>query len=558
MTHIRFSRWPAAVVYAKSTWDVVRAVKCGYTWDVPLTVANGRHSYQGLSIIDGYLTIDTSNLTKLEVVTEPSLSAMVGPGVTNALFVSWLHGNASKDVFPVIGDCPSLAFGGFSLGGGMSLASRTHGLGCDSVFGLTMVMYDGTVITANATHHADLLWAACGGGGGLGVVTEFAVQLHRLPSKTYTYFSIRNETAHKTENLEGKIDFQMTLQKWWASPDRRLAGGAAGPDYGAEGIFWGTAQEAQAAMYDAGLLESPDQNVTDCAYCGEFDSYYDKFLIETCAYWVGSFSGDKVGQLFPGRSKTDCHDHDFLYGDFASMAASPGSPITRGASSLWQTWNMYTCRLLDPPSRQVWQALAGKPATACDAVKENAMLYRKQVADGDLEASRCYAVEQGLLPSGAVDHILGGAVAERSPEATAYYHRGKYSPICVDAKIYSEWVGSNGQLLKTATDSNTNWTVQPQAIASAIAKEITDRLDGVYGELGREQASASYINYQNGKMVNWQTAYFGNNVERLASIKERYDPLGMFSKPLIVDGKSSSQSSWARRLSNEVKPLNLI
>jgi hypothetical protein len=417
-----------------------------------------------------------------------------------------------------------------------------------------MVMYNGTVITANATHHADLLWASCGGGGGLGVVTEFIVQLHRLPSEKFVYFSVDNTTAQKTAELAGKIDFQMALQKWWATPDRRLAGGSSGPDFGVEGIFWGTVEEAQTAMYDAGLLESPNQSVTDCSYCGEFSSYYDQFLIESCAYWVGSFFGDKVGQVFPGRSARDCHDHEFLYGDFARMASTPGSPISSGASSLWQTWPMYTCRLMDPPSRPMWQALNGKPASSCDAVKENVTSYKQLVADGDAVASRCYAVEQGILPGGAVNHILGGAVAERSPADTAYHYRGKYSPICTDAYLYPEWAGSDGQLLKIATDPKTIWTVRPQAIASAIAKEITDRLNGVYSLLGREQASVSYINYQNEKLVDWQTAYFGENVERLASVKQSFDPLGVFSKRLIVDGKYSSQPA-SRRLSSEVENL---
>ena len=35
---------------------------------------------------------------------------------------------------------------------------------------------------------------------------------------------------------------------------------------------------------------------------------------------------------------------------------------------------------------------------------------------------------------------------------------------------------------------------------------------------------------------NWQRSYFGTNTARLAQVKARYDPLRLFTKPLVVDG----------------------
>ena len=106
----------------------------------------------------------------------------------------------------------------------MGFTTRSHGLACDSVLELEMVLYDGSVVRANASHHPDLLWASCGGGGGLGVVTEFVLRLHKLPSKTFTrFFLFANATTRET-----MIEFQTRFQKWVMSNDVKLGGGDVG------------------------------------------------------------------------------------------------------------------------------------------------------------------------------------------------------------------------------------------------------------------------------------------------------------------------------------------
>ncbi len=64
MNNLRFSRKPAATVFARSTSDVVAAINCATAWGVRVSAAGGRHAYQGTSVQDGYLTVDLSNMTK--------------------------------------------------------------------------------------------------------------------------------------------------------------------------------------------------------------------------------------------------------------------------------------------------------------------------------------------------------------------------------------------------------------------------------------------------------------------------------------------------------------
>jgi len=326
------------------------------------------------------------------------------------------------------------------------------------------------------------------------------------------------------------------------------AGGSANMGLtGVTGIFWGSVKDAQKAMYDAGVLHSPKQSIAKCPFCGEFDNYYDAFLIESCTEWVTGTSYERLPSIFPDRpniSVSECFNPLFLHGDFAKMSSVKG-PISNGASDLWRTWRMYTCRLLDPPSRETWKALFGKPRPECDFLFKNMPSFKNQLQEGDPNATRCFVQQlRDMRPSG--NHLLGGKIAEQRPGDTAYYYRGKYAPVCFNLELPLNMVGKDGLLLDTPTVFDAPFKIEskafnglrvvPTILANAILLEIKERLDGVYSLLGRKNASVSYINYQAPPLANWQEAYFGGNAERLATTKASYDPLGVFSKPLIVDG----------------------
>ena len=69
---------------------------------------------------------------------------------------------------------------GLTLGGGLGVMMRTHGLSCDNLRSVEIVTADGMVRTASRDEHADLFWALRGGGRGLGVVTSLEFDLHPL------------------------------------------------------------------------------------------------------------------------------------------------------------------------------------------------------------------------------------------------------------------------------------------------------------------------------------------------------------------------------------------
>jgi FAD/FMN-containing dehydrogenase len=78
---------------------------------------------------------------------------------------------------------------GVTLGGGIGMLARSMGLACDQLVGLEMVVPSGKqgvrVIQIDEQHHADLLWASRGGGGGnFGIATSFTFTIHPLSTVT--------------------------------------------------------------------------------------------------------------------------------------------------------------------------------------------------------------------------------------------------------------------------------------------------------------------------------------------------------------------------------------
>jgi FAD/FMN-containing dehydrogenase len=78
------------------------------------------------------------------------------------------------------GDTGSVGIGGITLGGGIGLLVRKHGLTIDDLLAAEVVTADGQLLHVDADSHPDLFWAIRGGGGNFGVATRFKFRLHPL------------------------------------------------------------------------------------------------------------------------------------------------------------------------------------------------------------------------------------------------------------------------------------------------------------------------------------------------------------------------------------------
>ena len=164
---------PRAVVFCESTADVQRTVRWARKHAVRIVPRSGGHSYGGYSTTSGVI-VDVSRLSG--VTLDPSHRAIVGAG---ARLIDVYAGLAQHGRTVPAGSCPTVGITGLALGGGVGFASRKYGLTCDNLLEATVVLADGSAVTANAHVHPDLYWALRGGGGGnFGIVTRLVFRTH--------------------------------------------------------------------------------------------------------------------------------------------------------------------------------------------------------------------------------------------------------------------------------------------------------------------------------------------------------------------------------------------
>src|SRR5438876_3565324 len=165
---------PGAIVRAGSAQDVAEAVDFARQHDLELSVKGGGHNVAGVAVTDGGLMIELSRLNDVDIDPEARV-VRAGAGLTWADLneATQAHGLAVTG-----GAISTTGIAGLTLGGGLGWLMSKHGLAADNLLSARIVTADGSVLTASADEHPDLLWALRGGGGNFGVVTEFTYRLH--------------------------------------------------------------------------------------------------------------------------------------------------------------------------------------------------------------------------------------------------------------------------------------------------------------------------------------------------------------------------------------------
>jgi FAD/FMN-containing dehydrogenase len=171
---------PAAVVPCASPEDIAGALARAGRDRLPVAVRGGGHCFAGRSSTTG-VVIDVRPMTAVVLSGD---RAEIGAGtrlgeIYDALAV---HGRTIP-----AGCGPTVGIAGLTLGGGLGILGRTHGLTSDSLRAATVVLADGRVVRCDAGREPDLFWALRGGGAP-GVVTslEFAT----VPAPRSTAFRL--------------------------------------------------------------------------------------------------------------------------------------------------------------------------------------------------------------------------------------------------------------------------------------------------------------------------------------------------------------------------------
>jgi FAD/FMN-containing dehydrogenase len=154
-------RHPAAIACCASAADVIAAVKFARTNDVQVSVRGAGHNVAGISLRDGALLIDLSNMKGIDIAAEQR-TVRVDPGVT------WAELNNALQPYELAatgGYVGTTGVSGLTLGGGLGWMVRKHGCALDNLLSADVVLADGRMINASETENPDLFWAIRGGGG---------------------------------------------------------------------------------------------------------------------------------------------------------------------------------------------------------------------------------------------------------------------------------------------------------------------------------------------------------------------------------------------------------
>jgi FAD/FMN-containing dehydrogenase len=188
--HVR----PQAVVRCTTPADVSETLAFARRIGVHVVPRSGGHCFGGRSSTEG-IVIDVSPMCSISVVDE---MVTVGAGARLGAIYDALaqHGRSLP------GGCgPTVGIAGLTLGGGLGLLGRLHGLTSDWLRAAQVVVADGRVIECDEERSTDLFWGLRGAGGGqFGIVTSLVFET--VPAPDATGFHLQWTHEHAAAVLE--------------------------------------------------------------------------------------------------------------------------------------------------------------------------------------------------------------------------------------------------------------------------------------------------------------------------------------------------------------------
>jgi FAD/FMN-containing dehydrogenase len=181
----------AYAVAAANTTDVVAAVKFARENHLRLVVKGGGHSYQGTSCAADSLLIWTRKMNGIRLHDAFLARGCEGkqapqPAVSVEAGAIWAHVydavTTKAGRYVQGGGCTTVGVAGLIQSGGFGSFSKNYGLAAAGLLEAEVVTADGAVRIANSSTNPDLFWALKGGGGGsFGVVTRLTLRTRALP-----------------------------------------------------------------------------------------------------------------------------------------------------------------------------------------------------------------------------------------------------------------------------------------------------------------------------------------------------------------------------------------
>ena len=492
------SRVSEYAVLARNSADVAAAVNFARTHRLRLVLKGGGHSYLGASNAPDSLLIWTRAMRSVEhhdrfvprggdgrIDPEPAVS--VGAGAI------WLDAYEAVTTragrYVQGGGCTTVGVAGLVQGGGFGSFSKGFGSAAASLLEAEVVTADGAVRIANAVRNPDLFWALKGGGGGtFGVITRLTLRTHALP----TYFGEATATITAASNLAYRalvaqmISFYRTslLNPHWGEQISFQPGRQISINMVFQGLTQAQAQQAWAPMFDWVTARPTDYTLTSPV---------------VLALPAKDFWNPAVLKQIPGVIDFDDRPGAPKGNFFWASGADEVGQVLHAYQSTWLSHRLlapeHQPRLIDALIRgsQIW------PVT---------LHCNKGLAGAPADALR-WTADTSTNPA-VLDAFALAIVAANEPPA------------------YPGIAGHEPHLAQGRRDA--------RAVAAAIAplKALAAR-------------PASYVNETDFFETDWQTAFWGKHYARLKTVKNHYDPGGLFYVHHGVGSEAWSADGFVER-----------
>ena len=482
----------AYAIAADNAQHLAAAVNFARENDLRLVVKGGGHSYLGTSNAPDSLLAWTRHMHDVtmhekfvpqgcEKTQQPLRAVSCGSGAI------WMQAYTTVTTknggYVQGGGCTTVGVAGLVQSGGFGSFSKHYGSSAGSLLEAEVITADGKIRTVNACNDPDLFWALKGGGGGtFGVVSNLTLRVHELPE--FMGGVIQTITATSDDAFRRLIryfvDFyhdQLFNHRW------------------GEQIFISSANRLGVRMVSHGVSADDAKKI--------WQPFLDWVNGQRGAY---SFTGDRLIASIPAQRWWDVEwSSKNLPGRFVSDAR-PGAD----ANNVWWSGD----------AGQVAQTLYGYeslwlPASLLEAGS------RERLAGALFAGSRYQGI--GM-------HFNKG-LAGAPPEAIERSRDTATNPAALNAFC----------LVIVADGGGGYPGIKGHLPDVAAARESRKKIHQCVNELRDIGGTGAYVSESNFFEEDFQHAYWGSNYARLASVKKKYDPDGLF---FVHNGVGSEQ--WSK------------
>jgi len=475
------SKPSAFAVAASNTRDVVAAVNFAREHKLRLVVKGGGHSYQGTSNCADSLLVWTralnSSITVHDAFVPQGCAGKYPPqsAVTAGAGAIWLHLYEAVTTragrYVQGGGCTTVGVAGLIQSGGFGSFSKKYGMAAAALLEAEVVTADGAVRIANACSHPDLFWGIKGGGGGsLGIVTRLTLRTRELPE----YFG----AVFTTVKAQSDSAFRELIARTVAFYRDRLFN----PHWG-EQIILGPGNTLRISMVFQGIN---GQQAT-----GLWRPFMD---------WVKASSQDfsieePVIIDIPARQFWNA---DYIKEKYPSLIIKDDRPGGRASDFLWQG-----------DRGQVGWVIHGYRSAWLPAslLKQD---QQPRLVEALFAASRYWRLSLHFNKG------LAGAPAEEIAAAA----ETATNPAVLDAFALAIIAGGGPPAFPGIAGHEPN---------VPVAREQRREIDRAMDELLKVvSVRGSYVSESDFFERPWQESFWGKNYPRLAAVKKKYDPQGLF------------------------------